>query len=105
MLHNCVIDTKSRHDVTPLLVTKRLDFECIGPCKYLIDLDSRIVEKMGYMKVLSISFNQAPNVSMLIHVIVVEILEAYGVLLGRDWSTKVKKVLYLMEGTHFTFHQ
>jgi hypothetical protein len=40
---------------------------------------------------------------MLIHVIVADIPEAYGMLLGREWSSKVKQGCYFMEGTHFTF--
>jgi len=50
------------------LVMRRTGIECIGPCKYLLALESRIVEIMVYMKGLSIYFNQTPNVSMLIHV-------------------------------------
>jgi hypothetical protein len=40
---------------------------------------------------------------MLINVIIVDIPKAYGMILGREWSTKVKKGCYFMEGTDFTF--
>jgi hypothetical protein len=40
---------------------------------------------------------------MLINMIVADIPEAYGMLLGREWYTKVKKGCYFMEGNHFTF--
>ena len=40
---------------------------------------------------------------MLINVIVADIPEACGMILGREWSTNVKKGRYVMEGTHFTF--
>jgi hypothetical protein len=82
---------------------RRLGLECTGPCKYLLSLDSRTIETIGYIKDLSITFNQAPDVSMLIDVIVADIPEAYGMILGREWSSKVKQGCYFMEGTHFTF--
>jgi ribonuclease HI len=40
---------------------------------------------------------------MLINMIVADIPKAYGMLLGREWYTKVKKGHYFMEGAHFTF--
>ena len=102
-LHNCVVHTRERHNFMPLRVMRRLGLECTGPCKYLLSLDSRIVETIGYIKDLSITFNQAPNVSMIINMIVEDIPEAYGILLGRQWSTKVKNGCYFIERTHFTF--
>jgi hypothetical protein len=87
----------------PLRVMRRLGLECTSPCKDLLALDSRTVETIGYIKDLSITYDQAPEVSMLINMIVADIPEAYGMILGREWSTKVKKGRYFMEGTHFTF--
>jgi hypothetical protein len=98
VLHNYVADTGARHNVMPLRVMRRLGLECTSPCKDLLALDSRTVETIGYIKYLSISYDQAPKVSMLINVIVADIPEAYGMLLGREWSTKVKKGHYFMEG-------
>jgi hypothetical protein len=66
-------------------------------------LDSRTIETIGYIKDLSIAYDQALEVIMLINIIIVDIPEAYGMLLGRKWSTKVEKGRYFMEGTHFTF--
>jgi hypothetical protein len=103
VLHNCVTDTGVRHNVIPLRVMRRLAIECTRPCKDLLDLDSRTLETIGYIKDLSITYDQAPNVSMLINMIVVDILEAYGMILWREWSTKVRKGRYFMEGNHFTF--
>jgi ribonuclease HI len=103
VLHNCVADTGARHNVMPLRVMRRLGLECTGPCKDLLALDSRTVETIGYIKDLPIAYDQAPEVSMLINVIVADIPEAYGMLLGREWSTRVKNGRYFMEGTHFTF--
>jgi hypothetical protein len=69
----------------PLRVMRILCLECTGPCKDLLTLDSRTVETVGYIKDLSITFNQAPDVSMIINVIVEDIPEAYGMILGREW--------------------
>jgi hypothetical protein len=102
-LHRCVFDTRARNNVMPLRVMRRLGLECTCPCKYLLSLDSKIVETIGYIKDLSITFNQAPNVSMLIDVIVADIPEACGMLLGREWPSKFKHSFYFMEGTYFTF--
>jgi hypothetical protein len=40
---------------------------------------------------------------MLIDVIVEDILEEYGILLEKKWSTNAKQGCYLLEGYHFTF--
>jgi hypothetical protein len=103
-LHNCVTDMGERNNVMPLRFMIILGLQCTSPCKYMLSLDSRMVETIGYIKDLSINCNQALDVSMLINVIVVYIPKAYGIFLGRDWSTKVKKGCYFMKGTHFTFH-
>jgi hypothetical protein len=103
VLHKCVADIVLRHNVMPLQVMRRLGLECTGPCKDLLAFDSRTVETIGYIKDLSVTYDQDPKVSMLINVIVADIPEAYGILLGRYWSTKVKKGRYFMEGTNFTF--
>jgi hypothetical protein len=70
---------------------------------HLLVLDSRTIEKIGYIIGLYISFNQTSNVRMLIHVIVVDLPKSRGMILGREWSTKVKRGCYFLEGTHFTF--
>jgi hypothetical protein len=56
---------------------RRLGLECIGPYKYLLALHSRTIEMIGYIKNLSIYFNKPPNVSMIIHMVIENILEAF----------------------------
>jgi hypothetical protein len=87
----------------PLQVMRSLGIECTSPCKDILALDSKTVETIGYIKDLSIAFHQALDLNMLINIIVPDIHEAYGIILGREWSSKVKWGCYFMEGTHFTF--
>jgi hypothetical protein len=92
-LHNCVVHTGERHNFMPLRVMRRLGLECTGPCKDLLDLDSRTVETIGYIKDLSIVFSQALDVSIIINVIIADIPKAYGMLLGRECPPNSKRVV------------
>jgi hypothetical protein len=44
---------------------------------------------MGELKYVRIMLALDPRVSQFIYIVVVDILEAYGLLLSRDWSQKL----------------
>jgi len=87
----------------PLQFMRRLCLECTSPCKYMLPLDSRTVGIIGYIKNLTISFNQDHDVSMIMHVMVVDIPEVYGMIFRMRVVLQSQKGFYFMEGTHFTF--
>ena len=57
----------------------------------IIQLDRSHVKVMGELKDVMIRLSSNSKVHQVIDVIVVDILEAYGVILSRDWSTKLNK--------------
>ena len=55
----------------------------------IIQLDRSHVKVMGELKDVMIQLSSNLKVHQVNDVIVVDILEAYGVILSRDWSTKL----------------
>jgi hypothetical protein len=56
----------------------------------IIQLDRSDVKVMGELKDVMIRLASDPRVHQVIDIIVVDIPEAYGLLLSRDWSTKLQ---------------
>jgi hypothetical protein len=57
--------------------------------KHVIQMDRTQVKVMGELKEVMIRIVRNPNFVQIIDIIVVDILEAYGLLLSRDWSEKL----------------
>jgi hypothetical protein len=57
--------------------------------KHVIQLDRTQVKVMGELKEVMIRIARNPNFVQIIDIIVVDILEAYGLLLSWDWSEKL----------------
>jgi hypothetical protein len=56
----------------------------------IIQLDRSYVKVMGELKDVMIRLASDPRVHQVIDIIVVDISEAYGLLLSRDWSQKLQ---------------
>jgi hypothetical protein len=85
-LHNCLVDSGASSNVIPLAICNKLgDFPLISD-KHVIQLDKTQVKVMGELKDVMIRIVTHPNFVQIIDVIVVDIPEAYGLLLSRDWS-------------------
>jgi ribonuclease HI len=88
-LHNCLVDSGASSNVMPLSICKKLNVVPLKSDKHVIQLDRTQVKVMGELKDVMIRIATHPKFVQVIDIIVVDIPEAYGLLLSRDWSEKL----------------
>jgi hypothetical protein len=92
-LHNCLVDTGATNNIMPLVVMEALGMNCTkyyetGESIYAID--SRQVPSYGEIKDFYAWITTAPHIITVFNIIVVDLPPAYGVVLGRDWSSMIR---------------
>jgi hypothetical protein len=75
----------------PLSICKKLNVVPLKSDKHVIQLDRTQVKVMGELKDVMIRIATHPKFVQVIDIIVVDIPEAYGLLLSRDWSEKLNR--------------
>jgi hypothetical protein len=88
-LHNCLVESGASSNVMPLSICKTLNTVPLKSDKHVIQLDKTQVKVMGELKYVIIKIAMHPKFVQVIDIIVVDIPEAYGLLLSRDWSEKL----------------
>jgi hypothetical protein len=88
-LHNCLVYFGASSNVMPLSVCKKLNVVPLKSDKHVIRLDRTQVKVIGELKDMMIRISMHPTFVQVIDIIVVDILEAYGLLLSRYWSKKI----------------
>jgi hypothetical protein len=88
-LHNCLVDSGASSNVMPLPICKKLNVVPLKSDKHVIQLDITQVKVMGELKDVMIIIATYPMFLQVIDIIVVDIPEAYGILLSRYWSKKL----------------
>jgi ribonuclease HI len=88
-LHNCLVDSGASSNVMPLSICKKLNAVPLKSDKHAIQLDRTKVKVIGELKDVMIRMATHPKFVQVIDIIVVDIPEAYGPLLSRDWSGKL----------------
>jgi hypothetical protein len=88
-LHNCLVDSGASSNVMPLSICKKLNTVPLKSDKHVIQLDKTQVKVMGELKDVMIRIATHPKFVQVIDIIIVDIPEAYGLLLSRDWSEKL----------------
>ena len=73
----------------PLSICKTLKIVPLKSDKHVIQLDKTQVKVMRELKDVMIRIMTHPKFVKVIDIIVVDIPEAYGLLLSRDWSEKL----------------
>jgi hypothetical protein len=92
-LHNCLVDTGATNNIMPLEVMEALGMNCT---KYyetnesIYAIDSRQVPAYGEIKYFYAWITTAPHIITVFNIIVVDLPPAYGVVLGRDWSSMIR---------------
>jgi hypothetical protein len=89
-LHNCLVDLGASSNFMPLSICKKLNATPLKSDNHAIQLDRNQVKVIGELKVFMIRIDTHPKLLEVIYIILVDILEAYGMLLSRDWSEKLK---------------
>jgi hypothetical protein len=92
VLHNLLIDIIATNDIMPLSVIETLGMGCtkyyeIGESIYAID--SRKVSAYGEIKDSYARITITPHITIVFTIIVVDLTLAYGVVLGRYWSSSI----------------
>jgi hypothetical protein len=73
----------------PLSICKRINGQPIPSPSQIIQLDRTVVKVIGELKDVLIRLSSDPRVCQFIDIMVVDIPEAYGLILSRDWSAKL----------------
>jgi hypothetical protein len=81
-LHNCLVDCGASSNVMPLAICNKLGTVPLKSDKHVIQLDRTQVKVMGELKDVMIKIMTHPNFVQVIEIIVVDIPEAYGLLLS-----------------------
>jgi len=84
-VHNCLVDSRASSNVIPYSVCKKLNVEPQMSKTKIIQLDKSHVKVFGELKDVLIRLSSNSKVHQTIDIIVVDIPEAYGVILRRDW--------------------
>jgi hypothetical protein len=88
-LHNCLVDSRASSNVMPLSICKKLKVVPLKSDKHVMQLERTQVKVMGELKDVMIKIVTHPKFVKVIDIIVVDIPEAYGLLLSREWSEKL----------------
>lgn len=95
LLHNCMFDSGTSHNLMPLLVMKQLNLQVTKPYRDLYSFDSNKVKCLWVIKDLVMSLAQIPARSLVMDVVVADIPARFEMLLSRSWGAKLGGVLKL----------
>ena len=88
-VHNCLVDIGVSSNVIPCSVCKKLNVEPKMCKTKIIQLDRSHGQVLGELKNVLIHLASNSKFHQMIDIIVVDIPEAYGVIMSIDWSTKL----------------
>ena len=88
-MHNCLVYSGASSNAMPLSICKNIDGQPTPSPSQIIQLDRSVVKFIGEMKDVFIRLSADPRVCQFIDIMVVDIPEAYGLILSRDWSTEL----------------
>jgi hypothetical protein len=88
-LHNFLVDSGASSNSIPLSIFRKLNVIPLQSDKHVIQLDRTQVKVMGEIRDVMMRIEIYPKFLQVIYIIVVDILEAYGLLLILDWSKKL----------------
>jgi hypothetical protein len=83
-VHNCMVDSGESSNVMPWSVCQKINTEVERSTLKIIQLDRTNVKVIGELKNVLIRLSSNPKVHQVIDIIVVDILEVYGLFLSRD---------------------
>jgi hypothetical protein len=81
-----MVDFGASSNVMPLSICPKINAEVKPSDLKIIQLDRTNVKVIGELKNVLIRLSSNPKVHQIIDIIIVDILEVYGMFLSRDWS-------------------
>ena len=88
-VHNCLVDSSTCSNVISYDMYKKVNVEPQNINTQIIQLDQTRVKRMRELKEVVIRLSSNPKVFRVTYIIAIGILEAYGLLLIRVWSSKL----------------
>ena len=90
-----MLDPGAATNVMPLKVMKQLGLKINRPCRRVCGIDSRRIEACGLIKGLQIHLVAHPQISLLMDVVVIDVPDAWGMLLSRGWGAMLGGTLQM----------
>jgi hypothetical protein len=85
VLHNCLMDSGSSHNLMPKIVMEELGLEVTRAYHDLYSFDSRRVQCLEVIKDLVVSLFQLPMKSMVMDIVVADVPPKFDMLLSMSW--------------------
>jgi hypothetical protein len=86
LLHNCMLDSGASTNVMSLEVMNQLKLEITRPYKNICGIDSKSLPVCGLIKYLKVSLVAYLDISLLMDIVVIDVPDAWGMLLSREWD-------------------
>ena len=88
-MHNFLVDLGESLNVMSLLVYRKINGKPKPSTWRVVQLDRTNVKVIGEMEDVLIRLSSNEKVCQFIDIVVADMPEAYGLVLSRDWSTKL----------------
>jgi hypothetical protein len=88
-VHNCLVDSGASSNIMPYSVCLQINAKPQKSAIQIVQLDRTRVKVLGELKDVLIRLSSNSKVFQIIDIIVVDIPDAYGLILSRDWSEKL----------------
>ena len=89
ILHNCMLDSGAEVNVMPYKVMNQLELTTTRQFGNVCGMDSRPVESKGVIENLKMKLAAYLDVEITMNVLVIDIADVWGMLLSREWATKL----------------
>lgn len=85
-LHNCIYDSGASSNVITKKVMNQLNSKITRPYRNVCAMDLREVEAHGIILGLQLKLAAYPKISFQMDILVIDVLDAWGMLLSRNWG-------------------
>lgn len=93
ILHNCMLDSSSFANVMPLRIMNKLEMEITRPYKNVSGFDSKSMPMYGLMKDIQVSLDANKDILVLMDIVVIDVLDAWGMLKSMKWCASIERHL------------
>ncbi len=89
LLHNCMLDPGASTNIMPLKIMNQLGLEINRPYGNVCGIDSsKAIKACGLIKDLKVTLASHTDISILMDVVVIDVPDAWRMLLSRGWAVK-----------------
>jgi hypothetical protein len=99
-LNNYMLDLGASTNVISLKVLKQLGLKTTRPYGNVCGIDSRKVKVLGVWKDVEVFLVYFPHISILMDIVVIDVPDAWGMLLSRSWSIALGSFLSMESPMH-----